>query len=325
MAITTTEGSYQDYGYTGGMQSVTIPHKGIYKFEVWGAGGAGYGQNHAEGAAQAARGGYSVGYRLCNAGEVYYICVGGSGTRYNGGGEPKAAGTGGDATHIATVNALLRNLASNIPSILIVAGGGGGAGQSTSGIGGAGGGLSGDANFSNGGGTQTAGGSGYPHNDSWNRGGNGSFGVGGYAGGYWAEGGMANGAGGSGGAGFYGGGGGGAFMGGGAGGGGGSGYIGGLPAFTAPDGTTYTPSTTAGAGSAANTGGMARITYVKPDTLPVVFNGTRLTRLIFNGVTVKNLIYNGRKLYARATGWGRRCVNSRRARETKGGKTVCLS
>ena len=34
---------------------------------------------------------------------------------------------------------------------------------------------------------------------------------------------------------------------------------------------------------------------------------------------------NGRKLYARATGWGRRCVNSRRARETKGGKTVCLS
>ena len=40
MAITTSKGSYQDYAYTGGMQSVTIPHDGIYKFEVWGAGGS---------------------------------------------------------------------------------------------------------------------------------------------------------------------------------------------------------------------------------------------------------------------------------------------
>ena len=42
MAITTSKGSYQDYAYTGGMQSVTIPHDGIYKFEVWGAGGTVY-------------------------------------------------------------------------------------------------------------------------------------------------------------------------------------------------------------------------------------------------------------------------------------------
>ena len=42
MAITTDEGSYQDYGYTGGMQSIGIPFEGIFKFEVWGAGGTTY-------------------------------------------------------------------------------------------------------------------------------------------------------------------------------------------------------------------------------------------------------------------------------------------
>lgn len=306
MAITTAEGSYQDYGYTGGMQSITIPHKGIYKFEVWGAGGTGYGNGLAENTAGAGRGGYSVGYRLCNAGEVYYICVGGSGTRYNGGGERHDAGGGGDATHIATVNALLRDLSGNVASIRIVAGGGGGAGQANTSPG-HGGGLEGGSPGP-GGGTQTAGGAGWPHNDSWNRGGNGAFGVGGYAGGYWASGGMAQGSGGSGGSGFYGGGGGGAYMGGGSSGGGGSGYIGGLPAFTAPDGTYYAPSTTQGAGSGPNTHGMARITYVKPDTLPVIYNGTRLARLVFNGTTVKSLVYNGTRLFFRSLFARRGCA-----------------
>lgn len=89
-------------------------------------------------------------------------------------------------------------------------------------------------------------------------------------------------------------------MGGGSSGGGGSGYIGGLPAFTAPDGTYYAPSTTQGAGSGPNTHGMARITYVKPDTLPVIYNGTRLTKLVFNGTTVKSLVYNGTRLFCRS-------------------------
>lgn len=318
MAITTAEGSYQDYGYTGGAQSITIPHKGIYKFEVWGAGGTGYGQNRTEGAAQAARGGYSVGYRLCNAGEVYYVCVGGSGTMFNGGNNSEGVGIGGDATHISTVSALLKDLSSNVASILIVAGGGGGAGQSTSGGGGAGGGLSGGnsqnvtSNRFAGGGTQTAGGQGCESADFWAKGQAGSFGQGGKGGGYWAEGGMANGAGGGGGGGFYGGGGGGgSFYGGGAGGGGGSGYIGGLPAFTAADGTYYAPSTTQGAGSGPNTAGMARITYVKPDTLPVIYNGTRLTKLVFNGTAVKSLVYNGTRLFFRSLfarrGWASPC------------------
>lgn len=304
MAITTAEGSYQDYGYTGGMQSITIPHKGIYKFEVWGAGGTGYGNGLAENTAGAGRGGYSVGYRLCNAGEVYYICVGGSNTYWNGGGRRTDAGGGGDATHIATANALLRDLSGNVASIRIVAGGGGGAGQANSGSG-AGGGLTGGAIYAGGGGTQTSGGVGYTS------GGAGSFGQGGNAGGGWSSGGGASGAGGGGGGGFYGGGGGGGYTGGGASGSGGSGYIGGLPAFTAPDGTYYAPSTTQGAGSGPNTAGMARITYVKPDTLPVIYNGTRLAKLVFNGTAVKSLVYNGTRLFFRSLfarrGWASPC------------------
>lgn len=302
MAITTDEGSYQDYGYTGWMQSITIPHKGIYKFEVWGAGGTGYGSGGslADNTAGAGRGGYSVGYRLCNAGEVYYICVGGSNTYWNGGGRRTDAGGGGDATHIATANALLRDLSGNVASIRIVAGGGGGAGQAN-GTPGHGGGLEGGSNGP-GGGTQTAGGSGY------NGGGVGSFGQGGNASGSWASGGGSGGAGGGGGGGFYGGGGGGGYTGGGSGGAGGSGYIGGLPAFTAPDGTYYAPSTTQGAGSGPNTHGMARITYVKPDTLPVIYNGTRLARLVFNGTTVKSLVYNGTRLFFRSLFARRGCA-----------------
>ena len=94
MAITTSKGSYQDYAYTGGMQSVTIPHDGIYKFEVWGAGGSNsalhgsgnYGNNYNTNG----KGGYSVGYKLCKKGEVYYICVGGCYNPYNGGGRGNA-------------------------------------------------------------------------------------------------------------------------------------------------------------------------------------------------------------------------------------------
>ena len=124
MAITTDEGSYQDYGYTGGMQSIGIPFEGIFKFEVWGAGGTNLDQS--------GRGGYSVGYRLCNGGETFFICVGGSKSRYNGGGWSNA-GYGGGATHIATANALLRDLAGNKGAVLLVAGGGGGAGGAAAG------------------------------------------------------------------------------------------------------------------------------------------------------------------------------------------------
>ena len=126
MAITTSKGSYQDYAYTGGMQSVTIPHDGIYKFEVWGAGGSNsalhgggaYGNNYNTNG----KGGYSVGYKLCKKGEVYYICVGGCNVPYNGGGVGDA-GWGGGATHIATKTGELKNLSGDKAAVLLVGAG----------------------------------------------------------------------------------------------------------------------------------------------------------------------------------------------------------
>ncbi len=189
MAITTSKGSYQDYAYTGGMQSVTIPHDGIYKFEVWGAGGSNsalhgsgnYGNNYNTNG----KGGYSVGYKLCKKGEVYYICVGGCNNPYNGGGRGNA-GWGGGATHIATKTGELKNLSGNKAAVLLVAGGGGGTGQAN-GEGGKGGGWYGGGY----GGTQTGPGSGGINKGSFGQGGQGDW--------YWADGGLETGAGGGGG------------------------------------------------------------------------------------------------------------------------------
>ena len=239
MAITTSKGSYQDYAYTGGMQSVTIPHDGIYKFEVWGAGGSNsalhgsgnYGNNYNTNG----KGGYSVGYKLCKKGEVYYICVGGCNNPYNGGGRGNA-GWGGGATHIATKTGELKNLSGNKAAVLLVAGGGGGTGQ-------------------------------------------------------------ANGEGGKGGGGWYGGNGGNRYMGGGAGGGGGSGYIGGLPSFTSAGGTVYSPSTTAGGGNAVNADGSARVTFLRKNDVPVIFNGEQVEDVVLNGVKLTGMMVDGIRLY----------------------------
>ena len=35
----------------------------------------------------------------------------------------------------------------------------------------------------------------------------------------------------------------------------------------------------------------------KDDFLPIVFNGTKISKLIYNGVTIEHLIYNGQQLY----------------------------
>ena len=223
MAITTSKGSYQDYAYTGGMQSVTIPHDGIYKFEVWGAGGSNsvlhgsgnYGNNYNTNG----KGGYSVGYKLCKKGEVYYICVGGCNNPYNGGGRGNA-GWGGGATHIATKTGELKNLSGDKAAVLLVAGGGGGTGQ-------------------------------------------------------------ANGEGGKGG-GWY---------------GGGSGYIGGLPSFTSAGGTVYSPSTTAGGGNAVNADGSARVTFLRKNDVPVIFNGEQVEDVVLNGVKLTGMMVDGIRLY----------------------------
>ena len=157
----------QNYGYTGGMQSYTVPITGTYKLQVWGAAGG----NH--GSITGGLGGYSYGNKSLTAGTTIYIGVGQQPSTanggYNGGGNSNGATGdennnsytrgGGGATHIGSQNAILKSTSSG--NVYIVAGGGGGSGETNNG--GAGGGSSGSAGggtWSGKGGTQTAGGAG---------------------------------------------------------------------------------------------------------------------------------------------------------------------
>lgn len=285
MAISTTEGSYTDYAYTGGMQNLTIPVDGIYKLEAWGAGGGYYGAN----------GGYSIGYKKLLKGETVYIGCGqcggeqeSHGSRFNGGQDGSTAlnpsrwygcRAGGGCTHIALADGVLASLSNNRDKVLIVAGGGGAAKvagdtRPDTGNGGQGGGLSGGSGTSGAGGTQT---SGY------------AFGLGAPALSIGSDGTNATACSG-GGAGWYGG------YSGVRGGGGGSAYIDGTPEI-AFNGVTYTPSTTIGGGSAGTTNGKARITLVKKTFLPVIFNGAQIDKLLFNGTEITGLQFNGATVF----------------------------
>lgn len=53
----------------------------------------------------------------------------------------------------------------------------------------------------------------------------------------------------------------------------------------------------AGVASAAGGSGIVILRGTEDDILPVIFNGTQLTKLIYNGTTVEHLIYNGQQLY----------------------------
>ena len=139
------------------------------------------------------------------------------------------------------------------------------------------------------GGTQTGPGSGGSDKGSFGQGGQGDW--------YWADGGLETGAGGGGGGGWYGGNGGNRYMGGGAGGGGGSGYIGGLPSFTSAGGTVYSPSTTAGGGNAVNADGSARVTFLRKNDVPVIFNGEQVEDVVLNGVKLTGMMVDGIRLY----------------------------
>ncbi|MBP3284399.1 MAG: hypothetical protein J6M02_02745 [Clostridia bacterium] len=217
-------------GYNGGSQTYTVPARGIYKLEVWGAGGSNNGGGGGSG-------GYGCGYAILEKGQKLYVTIGGagSGTQYNGGG-PRG---GGGATHIASVSGTLTAIgASNLSKIYIIAGGGGGGGTKTESwglvrtyTGGSGGGESG----SNGGGDP-------------------SYGI--ASGGTQTSGaGFGGATSGSGGGGLYGG------VSGGQTGGGGSGYIGGVPSFTY-NGTTYSPSWSTGGGAGAHANGSAKISFI---------------------------------------------------------------
>lgn len=247
----------QNFVYTGSVQAFTVPAKGLYKIELWGAqGGTGYGYS-------GGGGGYTVGYKTANKNDTWYICVGGKGSDtnsspqsselitsggYNGGANGKGGyyanievrgGAGGGATHIGLSNSVLRYTAD--ADILAVAGGGGGGmwyyvhGESDEG--GAGGGTGGGLYGSDGGGSPSAsGGKGGTQSSGAGKG----YGSAGYPGG---------------GSGYYGGFGGNVHN---SGGGGGSGYVGGVPSVTYKD-VTYTPSTTNG-GNSGN--GKAKITRI---------------------------------------------------------------
>lgn len=232
-----------DISYTGYIQRVDIPYKGLYKLEVWGAKGG-----DAYSVAVGGNGGYSVGYKVFEQGQTLFIVCGGVGSKppittnaitsggYNGGGNAQndgadyKPGSGGGATHIGTENKLLT--AYTLAEFdtegkgLIIAGGGGGGWVRHNQY----------PNYATNGGA--GGGTGTLLSSTFGQGGNGSAtglncGAGG-GGGYY------------GGAGRYGNG------------GGGSGFIGNMPQITYK-GVIYTPSTTDGVN---NTNGKAKITRI---------------------------------------------------------------
>ena len=141
-----------------------------YTLEVWGAQGVENATSYP--GSVSGKGGYAKGNISLTASTPLYICVGGQGVCYNGGGPGQLVG--GDCTHIAknTKRGILKNYINNKSEVLIVAGGGGGCERTAAG---AGGGTNGGAGtywegsggtlVAPGGGTQTAGGA--AGNNSW--------------------------------------------------------------------------------------------------------------------------------------------------------------
>ena len=259
LSTSTAVGSVWNYSYTGGIQSLVIPETGLYKLEISGARGGTIGNS------KGGSGGSTTMHYVLSKGQTIYICCGGVGGEkaqvtnvvgYNGGGYSgndnggQSCG-GGGCTHIATMTGTLSAIgASNLSTVLCVAGGGGGGVSALSSPGGAGGGATGDiGTSSNGtyntstylpqGGTQT--GPGYAYGGTARQG---AFGRGMAA--------VTTGWGGGGGGGLYGGG-----NGHGTTGSGGSGYI--ASSSTAYNGVTYQNGTVTGQNYGVGT---ARITLI---------------------------------------------------------------
>lgn len=130
------------YTYTGEYKEYIVPYTGVYKFEVWGAGGGTSRINGSVGN-YAGKGGYASGDITLKKGEKYYVYVGQKGTdavvkkdsvaTWNGGGlgtwdhsDDEAAGAGGGATDIRLVSGNWDD-SKSLASRIMVAGGGGGA------------------------------------------------------------------------------------------------------------------------------------------------------------------------------------------------------
>lgn len=165
-----------NFNYTGAEQTWICPEDGFYKFVLNGAQGG-----TIDPQALGGKGGKTVVYRFCTAGETLYIYVGGKGSvaqngvvsgGFNGGGSASSAtltqygnhakfGSGGGATHVATRSGQLSSLSSYVASVVGIAGGGGGDGENYYGFsheGGTGGGSNGgNAEYGGLGGTQSSG------------------------------------------------------------------------------------------------------------------------------------------------------------------------
>ena len=172
------------YTITGNDQTFNIPHTGSYKIELWGAQGGTTKTTY-----PGKYGAYTSGNINLTAGEKLYINVGGSGKKsalstsaaggYNGGGiVPAYSGlytaSGGGATDVRITSGNWNNVTSLRSRIMVAAGGSGGSGSSSSYelTQGYAGGISGtqgyttsgtyqSSSYPSGGGTQTAGGTGY--------------------------------------------------------------------------------------------------------------------------------------------------------------------
>ena len=248
-------GESRQFNYTGGIQTFTVPHTGVYKLEVWGSAG--------NQVSSSGYGGYSMGFKRLKKGTILYICCGAQ--TYNGGGSGGGANSygnhhGGGATHIALVSGTLASIGKETfdQQGLIVAGGGGGHGHGSEG---SGGGLSGGNSPVASGGTQT---SGYAF---------GQGGPGGFAS-YWGCGG--------GGGGYYGGyGGSGSVNNTGYSGAGGSGWIGGVTSYKNNAATTS---------NGVNGGdGYAKITLIQKSTVKIGDTDC----IVYLGSTEIDSIYHG--------------------------------
>ncbi len=107
------------FGYTGTVQTYTIPVTGIYKVECWGAGASGEDNLYYN----PGRGGYTMGYITLTEGTILYVYVGQEGGAFNGGGTGETSG--GGATDIRLI-ANEWNDFNSLKSRIMVAGGGGG-------------------------------------------------------------------------------------------------------------------------------------------------------------------------------------------------------
>lgn len=155
-------GDILNFGYTGAVQSITLP-KGTYKLECWGAQGGYSSSNSGIEVGMGGKGGYSVGTITLNQKTPIYIYAGGvgsiSGNGKADGGFPnggsswasntsEGAGGGGGSSDI-------RIGTDSLHARVIVAGGGGGGGEDNE-TGGYGGGETGGTSGSGTPGSQTA-------------------------------------------------------------------------------------------------------------------------------------------------------------------------